>query len=90
MKTVVSMDPEGRLTVPAAARAALNLKGAVEFEVEITQDTLIFHPVAGRLNADAWAYTPEHISRVKEARRQVRAGKTHKLTEADLERMKGD
>ena len=35
MKTVVTMDREGQLTLPAAAREALGLAEETQFEVEV-------------------------------------------------------
>jgi hypothetical protein len=46
MTRVVSMDSQGRLTVPAAVRAALHLDGPVDLEIEIVEGKLILHPAA--------------------------------------------
>ena len=85
MRTLVSMDPDGRLTLPAAARSALHVEGAAQFEIEVVGDALILHPVAVP-EEDAWAYVPEHLARVDRARQQARSGQTHSLTEAEIER----
>jgi hypothetical protein len=79
------MDPEGRLTVPEAARAALHVEGATQFELEVNGDVLILHPLLVP-EEDSWAYTPDHLARVDRARQQGRAGVTHTLTEPELER----
>ena len=73
MKALVSMDPEGRLTVPEAVRAALHVEGTTQFELEVDGDLLILHPLAVP-EGDAWAYTPEHLARVERARQQGRLG----------------
>jgi bifunctional DNA-binding transcriptional regulator/antitoxin component of YhaV-PrlF toxin-antitoxin module len=85
VKTVVSMDSDGRLTIPAAARSVLHVEGAVQFEIEVVGDALILRPIAF-LEEDAWAYAPEHVARLERARQQARAGQTHALSEAELER----
>jgi len=82
------MDSEGRLTVPAAARAALHVEGQAQFELEIVEDALILRPTRVEPD-DAWAYTPEHLARVERAREQARVGRTVALTEGDLEQLPG-
>ena len=80
------MDPEGRLTAPEAARAALHVEGATQFELEVTGDLLILHPLAVP-EEDAWAYRPEHLARVERARQEGRSRNRHVLTAAELERL---
>jgi bifunctional DNA-binding transcriptional regulator/antitoxin component of YhaV-PrlF toxin-antitoxin module len=63
-KTIVSMDDRGRLTVPIAAREALQIDGATQFELEITETALILRPSIVVPREDAWAYTPDHMRRV--------------------------
>ena len=86
MKTVVTMDAEGRLTVPAAARRALRVEGEAAFDLEITEDALILRPAEEVPEEDAWAYTPEHLERVERARQRP-LDQDQRLTEQDLERL---
>ena len=44
MKTVISMNKRGRLTVPTVAREALQLHGATHLELEVIDDALILRP----------------------------------------------
>ena len=85
MKTVVSMNAQGRLTVPAVAREVLRLDGPTEFELEVTAHELILRPALVIPREDAWAYTAEHLSRVELAREDARDGRTRALTEKELE-----
>jgi bifunctional DNA-binding transcriptional regulator/antitoxin component of YhaV-PrlF toxin-antitoxin module len=87
VKTTVSMNNQGRLTVPAAARQALRLEGPTQFELEVTDDALILRPAIVIPREDAWAYTPEHLRRVERARQEAREGRTRELGEADLDRL---
>lgn len=87
MKTIVSMNAQGRLTVPAAARQALQLEGPTEFELEVTPDEIILRPAIIIPRADAWAYTPEHIRELDRALEDGRQGRTQRLTEQELERL---
>ena len=84
MKTVVSMNSQGRLTVPAAAREALRIQGPTQFELEVTEDALILRPALVIPRDDAWAYTQEHLRRVEQARTAAREGRTRRLAEDGL------
>ena len=84
MRTVVQMNSQGRLTVPASARQALHLEGAAEFEVEVTGDELLLRPVVVIPRTDAWAYTAEHLDRVERARQEARRGQVREVSEDAL------
>lgn len=87
MGTLVAMNGQGRLTVPAAARQALRIDGPTQFELEITEDALILRPAIIIPREDAWAYTAEHLQRVGKARRDAAEGRTRPLTEEELDRI---
>jgi len=86
VKTVVSMNAQGRLTVPAAAREALKVEGATRFELEVTENAIVLRPSVAIPREDAWAYTPEHLARVERARQEGREGRSRRASENDLER----
>ncbi len=90
MKTVITMNNQGRLTLPAAARQALHLEGPAQFELEISGDALILRPAVVIPREDAWAYTPEHLRRVARSMADVQEGRTRRLSEDDLIRLTGD
>ena len=81
------MNSQGRLTVPAAARAALHVEGPAQFELEVTENALILRPAIVIPRDDAWAYAPDHVHRLERARREAREGKARRLTEDDLKRV---
>ena len=83
MKTVVTMSPEGRLTVPEEARQAIQVNGESVFELEVMDHTLILRPT-DIPPEDAWAYTPEHLERVKRALSEARG---RQMSREDLERL---
>jgi bifunctional DNA-binding transcriptional regulator/antitoxin component of YhaV-PrlF toxin-antitoxin module len=85
-KLYVSMDRQGRLTVPVAVRQALKVAGPAQFELEVKGDRLILRRFEIPAE-DAWAYTPEHIQRVKRAEADIRRGRVFTLTEEDLKRL---
>ena len=84
LKTVVSMSPTGRVTVPAAAREALRLTGEVQFEVEVTEREMIFRPAVVVPREDAWAYTAEHMASLRRALEQVNRGEVRSGADAPI------
>lgn len=46
MRSIVSMNPTGRLTLPADARRALGLSGEAFFEVHLDGNAIVLRPVA--------------------------------------------
>jgi len=85
-KATISMNAEGRLTIPAAARRQLQIEGEALFELEVREDTLILRPAVVVPREDAWAYTPEHLRLLEQARQDAREGRVQRLDKADLER----
>ncbi len=81
------MNKTGRITLPASLRKLLRLEGEAEFVVEELPDGegFVLRPVVMMLREDAWAYTPEHRARLKEAHEDVRAGRVRSVTEAELD-----
>lgn len=90
MKTIVSMNRQGRLTVPAPARQALRVEGPAQFELEVTEDALILRPAIVIPREDAWAYTSEHLGQVARSRRDAAEGRTRQLSEGELKRFIGE
>lgn len=83
---VVTMDAEGRLTLPVAARRALAVEGAASFTLEVAENALILRPADAIPDEDAWAYTPEHLARVERARNRP-LDQDRQLSTQDLERL---
>lgn len=87
MKTIVSMNEQGRLMVPVEARRALRIEAEAQFEVEVADDVIVLRPVITIPREDVWASTPEHLRRVERARRDAREGRTRRFTEDELEQL---
>ena len=84
MKTVVTMRPDGRITVPAAVRKVLRVAGETLLELEVSGNEMVLRPALVIPREDAWAYTPEHLASVARARRQLRDGRNREATKADF------
>ena len=84
--TTIAMDAKGNLTIPDAIRATLGIDGARLWEAEVVDQTLILRLDAAIPEDDLWAYTPEHIARVKRA---LAEGGGRQMSEAELLRLIG-
>lgn len=85
MKTV-TVNGEGRLTLPVESRRALGIVGETELEIEVDteRDVLTLRPVLLLRREDAWAYTPEHRGLLRQAHADSRDGRVRTLSEDEL------
>jgi AbrB family looped-hinge helix DNA binding protein len=81
MKTIVSLNSQGRLTIPGALRKELDLHAGDPVELEVAHGELIVRPVAVIPREDMWAYTPENRLRIERARQSL---DVPNVTEEDL------
>lgn len=88
MAKLVTMTPEGRVTIPAAARRELGVEGEAQFEVGVEGESIVLRPAVVMTRDDAWAYTPEHRRVLAKAHRDSREGRVRRLTEGQLARLK--
>lgn len=88
MAKLVTMTPEGRVTIPAAARRELGVEGETQFEVGVERESIVLRPAVVMTREDAWAYTPEHRRLLAKAHRDSREGRVRRLTERQLVRLK--
>ena len=89
-KTLVSMNAQGRITIPADARELLHVGADTQFELEVTEHEMILRPAMVIRREDAWAYTPEHLARVGRALRQVEEGRLRPASDDELGRDDSD
>jgi AbrB family looped-hinge helix DNA binding protein len=82
--TKVLMSSSGRITIPKAARRALGIAGETEFDVEVVEGRIVFRPARSPADEDNWAYTPEHLKRLRRALKDSEEGRVLQLTEAEL------
>lgn len=87
---LVSMNREGRLTVPAAARRELGLAGEAQFQLEVQDGKLVLQPAVVIPREDLWAYTPQNVAKIRRAQRDIEEGRVRQITEAELDRLVGD
>ena len=84
LKSLVTMNSQGSITVPAQARELLKVGPDSHFELEVTEHEMVLRPALAIRREDAWAYTPDHLASVQRALQQVKGKRTHPLFAADL------
>lgn len=87
MARLVTMTPEGRVTIPATARRELGVEGDATFEVGVEGDSIILRRAVVMTREDAWAYTPEHRRLLARAHRDSREGRVRRLSEGQLAKL---
>lgn len=85
---MVAVNAQGRLTLPADVRRKLGLREGSQLEVALDDDRITLRPATIVVSEDAWAYTRNHIDAVRRALADMSAGRTYRLTEAQL--LRGD
>jgi DNA-binding transcriptional regulator/RsmH inhibitor MraZ len=82
--TLIEMDAEGRLTLPEDLRRALQAEGKAISLARAADGNVTLQAIP---EEDAWAYTPEHLASVAQARQQIGEGKFVQMSPAELERI---
>lgn len=88
MARLVTMTPDGRVTIPATARRELGVEGDATFEVGVQGDSIVLRPAVVMTREDAWAYTPEHRQLLARAHRDSREGRVRRLSDRQLASLK--
>lgn len=83
-RTLVAVNAQGRLTLPADVRRRLRLREGSQLEVAVEDDRITLRPAQVIPAEDAWAYTPESLAGIRRALEDVRAGRVYTVTEEDL------
>ena len=84
MKATVTVNAQGRMTIPAEIRRELGIHGESTLIVETQDGRLVARPAFVIPAEDAWAYTPEHIAGVARARAEYAAGLGFQISEDEL------
>jgi AbrB family looped-hinge helix DNA binding protein len=72
---VVKVAADGRMTLPAAIRRALEINdGDAHLSIDVADGAAVLRPAVVIPREDAWAYTPEHLESVRRARAQAATG----------------
>jgi AbrB family looped-hinge helix DNA binding protein len=83
--TLVEVNAQGRMTLPAKVRKALGVRGRSQLAVEVVDGEVRLRPTVVIAREDAWAYTREHMDRIRRALADVEAGRERAVTRKDVE-----
>jgi bifunctional DNA-binding transcriptional regulator/antitoxin component of YhaV-PrlF toxin-antitoxin module len=83
--TLIHMNAQGRVTLPASARRGLGLEGEADLQLEVDHDAIVLKPTVVLSVEDAWAYTTPHRELLKRAHADSRQGRVRSLRESELD-----
>ena len=87
--TTVTVNAQGRMTIPADVRRELGISGETTLIVEVEDGRMVARPGVVIPAEDAWAYTPEHLEELAKARASVAAHGTLRIGPDDLRELAG-
>jgi len=79
-RTLVAVNAQGRVTLPADVRRKLRLGDGSQLEVAIEDDHITLRPARVVPAEDAWAYTAENLAGIRRALEDVKAGRVYRLS----------
>lgn len=85
-RSTVTVNAQGRITLPADARRSLGLSDGAQLEVRVEDNEIRLRPARVVVAEDAWAYAADSIASIKRSMAEIEAGRAFKLTTRDLER----
>ena|SRR2546425_8815083 len=84
-RSVVSVNRQGRITLPVDVRRRLGIAEGTQLEMMVEGDTVRLRRASVIPDEDRWAYTPAAIASVKRALADVKADRVFELTARALE-----
>lgn len=86
-RTLVAVNAQGRVTLPADVRRRLHLADGSQLEARVEGDHITLRPTRVVPAEDAWAYRPEELAGIRRALEDVKAGRVYRLAATELERI---
>jgi len=84
-KALLLVNGDGAITLPDAARRALQLEPGTQVECEVVDSTIILRKAEELPVEDAWLYQPESVARLTQAAQRARSGRRWRVTETFLQ-----
>lgn len=84
-RTRVAINAQGRVTLPAHVRRRLHLGEGDQLDVAVEDDRITLRPARVLIAEDAWAYTAENISGIRQALDDIRDGRVVTMTYEELD-----
>ncbi len=85
-RPLVTVNKQGRITLPIDTRRRLGLHEGRQLEVVVDGGEIRLRPATVVPAEDAWAYTPEALRSLRRALEHVTAGRVFRSSPEDLER----
>ncbi len=85
-RSIVTMNRQGRITLPVDARRRLGLDEGRQLSVSVDENEIRLRPLRSIPEEDAWLYTSDNIESIRRALADVAAGRTFTASAQELER----
>lgn len=79
VRTLVAVNSQGRVTLPAEVRRKLNISSGSQLEVGVEDGRITLRPARLVPAEDAWAYTSENVAGIRRALEDVKAGRVYPI-----------
>jgi len=83
-RTLIAVNEQGRVTLPAEVRRRLGIRAGSQLEVKVEANGIRLRPATVIPEEDLWAYTRQAIASLKRGLADLKAGRVYQLTEAEL------
>lgn len=83
-RSLVAVNAQGRVTLPADVRRRLRLNAGDQLEVAVDDDRITLRPARVLIAEDAWAYAAESLDSIRRALDDIREGHVYRSNEASL------
>lgn len=84
-RTLVAVNAQGRVTLPADVRRKLHLGDGSRLEVAVENGRITLRPTQVIPAEDAWLYSPENRAGIRRALEDVKAGRVYRVSLKELE-----
>lgn len=86
-RTLVAVNAQGRVTLPADVRKKLRLGEGSQLEVAVEEERITLRPARVIPDEDAWAYRAENLAGIRRALQDIKAGRVYRLSWKELDRI---
>jgi AbrB family looped-hinge helix DNA binding protein len=86
VRSVVAVNAQGRITLPAEARRRLGLDDGARLEVSVEDHEIRLRPAQLVVAEDAWAYTAQSLQSIKRSLEDIKAGRVYSMSTDEIAR----